>query len=161
MRVDSQSRCVEVDLTSIGRLRSSASCDPTRSSSPLRRILFSTPLFSRFPHGSPCYPRHPSAWFNYSWNSSSVLCRSAAVMFDAAKKAHQVSTRSHQQHMLCLVPQSRKTIISQLSSSLLKQSDTVLTSRITNSFLPLTAGLAWAGHPENSPLSLIDGIILL
>lgn len=88
---DSQSRCVDVDLTRHRRLRSSASFGILRDLPPLFSggFLFSNPLFSRFPHGSPCYPRHPSAWFNYSWKSSSVLCRSAAVMFDAAKETSE------------------------------------------------------------------------
>jgi len=59
--------------------------------------IFKPPVFM-FPHGSPCYPRHPSAWFNLTWTSSSVLCRSAAVMFDAAKvqqsPPHRVSFTS-------------------------------------------------------------------
>ena len=78
----SQSRCVQVDLMIVCVLQS---CQIFSSHS-LRRTLFSsTPVFM-FPHGSPCHPRHPSAWFNFSWKSSSVfvpLC--SGKMFDAAK----------------------------------------------------------------------------
>lgn len=119
-------------------------------------FLFSTPLFSRFPHGSPCYPRHPSAWFNYSWKSSSVLCRSAAVMFDAAKETSESQLIAISERILR--PSSD---IAEPSHNCLRRcsSNQTLCSHpeLPTHLFPLTARLCLGRVPEDSPLSVIDG----
>ena len=143
--------------------RSSVSCNPARSSPPTLSggfLFSSTPVFM-FPHGSPCYPRHPSAWFNFSWKSSSVfLFRSAAVKCLTPQSPTSLAQYmySHQQRILYLVRLFAEHLMKCLHRCSSNQTLCSLPELHTNSSLSPTNALA---DPENSPLSVIDGTFLL
>jgi hypothetical protein len=135
--VDSQSHCVEVNLTSIGETDRLRVANPTRSCSSLSLSggfsIFDPPVF-QVSSWLTLLSQTPVCMVQLLLEIFKYFSRSAALMFDAAKSNKSNNSFQSSKRILRLV-RPLPNISSQLSPLLLKQSDTVLTSRITNSSL--------------------------